>query len=258
MNIQAIIGNVIDRCGGDLIGEKLPSGIATLHVLNTLEILGQELANTFKGTFALKATETLIEQTGQLETTPVFLYRPQYVRYRFTENSPSSHGIGWQELFVLNDVEEITHAENVARPAIWFYGKHPFNYQLSFEPQGGIEVEIWGQNVSSVVANLSIVPQIPEEFSQYVALRAAMIFLDDLLLLRDAAKYQAFFSARKQTMMEEVKIPKKIWTNFLNRDENRNLAMTIEPFDIFSDNYDNYGHSGIVQADLDGLDGGSA
>lgn len=245
MNVQAIVGNVIDRCGDDLIKEKLPTGTVTMHVLNTLEILGNELANTFKGTFALKSVETIIQQTGQLAESPIFLYRPQFVRYRLTESNINSPGTGWQELFVLNDIEEITHAENVGRPSIWFYGKHPFNYQLSFVPLGGIQVEIWGQNVSSVVANLSVVPQIPAEFAQYVAIRAALVFLDDLLLLNDAPRYQAFFSARKQTLMEEIKVPKKTWTNFLNRDENRNLSMNIEPFDIFAE--DSYEETWIRQ-----------
>lgn len=230
MEVSGIVANVIDRCGGDLI-ERVNSATATLHVLNVLELYGLELANTFKGSFAIKRNERFSAQSGALSAESSFIYRPQYVRYR----GGDSNAAGWQELFVLNDIEELTKAENTGVRAIWFSKVKPFAYQLSFMPQSPIDVEIWGQNYNSQLTALSAVPALPEEFSQLVAVEASIRFLDDLLLLDNAARYQAFFVARKRSLEDEKRQLRRLWNNFKERDENRNVEMRRVPFDIFGE-----------------------
>lgn len=235
MNIQVILGNVIDRCGGDLIKEKIPSGAAVLHVLNVIETMGLELADTFKGTYRLSLQQLWSAKTGTLPASPTLLNKPQYVRYRLPNLAPEIYG--WQEIFIVNDIEELTHAENVGRRCVMFSGQHPFKWDLSFVPHENMNVEVFGQFFDPEIASLSNrAPYLPAEFSQLVAVEAALRLLDDLLLLDGAQRYQAFIVARKNTLMEDRRRLDTLWQSFLYRDENKNINFNREPFDIFKDN----------------------
>lgn len=232
MNVDGIIANVIDRCGGSQLA-ALDVSIPTLHVHNKLEIYGLELSNTFKGSYGIKRTEVWTTKEGAMQNDSLFTYRPQYVRIRSPLVSGSTNMGGWAVLNVKNNIDEITQAENISEPAVFFHKIKPFNYILSWAPPQPLTVEIWGQWFDPTFATLAEVPKLPEEFSQLIAVEAALVTLDDLLLLDDSAKVVRFVSMRKETYAAEKRQLLPLWTNFKAREENRNSDDRRKAYNIF-------------------------
>lgn len=230
--VDAILANVIDRCGGDLLKDEFPTNTALLHVMNVIDICGLEMSDTSRNHLPQRLSFSLSAKEGTLSTGTSFAGIPQFVRYRMQNTS----GVVtvWKSLEIVSTIEQLTAYENNNKRAILFTGTaNPYDYILSFTPEDGLAVEIWGQKFIEGFTDTRDDSPLPVEFAQYVCVLASLATLNDLLLLDNAAKYVGFIAARTELLLKDRERLERLWKNFLYRDANRDGGTARDAYDIF-------------------------
>lgn len=199
MNIQEIISNGLDLAGGDLIRQKLDTSFATLVCLNIIDTMMLQLASSKKSIRGYKTSMTLAANSnnGSAGTLEEYMLGDRYVRYR--RNATDK----WEILDVVDEIEELTDAENKGKHVILFVGTtDTTHYYLSWTPTESIVAELWGKILTDEIGNLNSLPPFPPEFSLLAAYRMADFVLNSLLILAPK-DYGAFVVAEKGSLKLE-------------------------------------------------------
>jgi hypothetical protein len=209
MKISEIIATTYDLAGGNRFPLALRMDEITGYVLNIIDRMLGELTISDKGVRGHKISLTFPAnvRTGTVNTSALAL-EPNLFRYRESENER------WQILDIVENIENLTNAENTGKFAVLFYGssKATLNYQLSFKPEKDVVGELWGAEATAEMTGLDALPPFPKELASYVVHAAALIALDDLATLEKPP--MQFIALRKQSISAELKELTKIWTTY--------------------------------------------
>lgn len=232
MNIQAIIANSLDLSGGILVRNTLDADAATLACLNVIDAMMLELGSSGKQITGVKeaVTFTANTQTGTIALANTILDE-KFVRYR-----TAGQVYGWQLLEVVDDIEDLTVAENESRRAVVFQGidRTAITYFLSWIPSEDIAAEIWGKKLATDVASLNDLPPFPNEFALLCAYRTADFVLNQLLLIDDK-KFGSFVLAQKNSIRTELFKLTHIWEVYKANPASANNASRVRPFNAEDD-----------------------
>lgn len=233
MRIETIIANGLDLAGGNLVRHALDADAAALACLNVVDAMMLELSACGKALTQIKEEVTLRAgaQSGDVNLRYSTL-DDKYIRYR---TAGQTHG--WHLLEVLDDIEDVTRAENENRKAICFQGlkRTSLTYHLSFVPAENIEAEIWTGRITPEIAELSSLPPFPEEFSLYCAYRLADFVLNQLLLIDDR-KFASFVLAQKASINGEKARLQHIWEVYKAAPASANSVSRVREYNYRDDN----------------------
>lgn len=215
MTLEEILGTSMDLAGGEIIRERLDSHYAVGILLNIVETMDVELAQSGKAISNLKETITLPAgvNTGTIATTGALGIR--YVRWR------QNTGDRWNILDVIDDIDQFTRAEDRGRRAIMISGSDEtqLTYRLTFTPEEAISAELWGRGwgtndpAGRTPAGGLEVSYLPKEMGNCVAYRVADFLLNQLLLINPQA-YQGFVMAQKASIAGDMRRTEFQWEKY--------------------------------------------
>lgn len=213
MTIEEILGAAMDLAGGEIIRERLDSHYAVGILLNIVETMDLELAQSGKAISNLKESITFTAgaSTGTIATSGVLDVR--YVRWR------RNVGDRWNILDVIDDIDAFTRAENNGRQAVMFAGsdRTALAYRLTFTPEEAISAELWGRgwNTNDPVSRSGglEISYLPQEMGNCVAYRVADFLLNQLLLINPQT-YQAFVAAQKGSIAGDMRRTEFQWEKY--------------------------------------------
>lgn len=233
MTGNEIISNMIDLAGASLV-EKLETHTAVLHYLNCLDDRNLELSNSSRGQRFYQITDaTFNAASGTFADTTIKL-RPSHVRYIVPQGSTSRRP-QWRVIDIVDNIEALTSAANQGREAVFFTAVSPIAWRLSFTPDTSLTVQMFGKKLGADETDLATEPDFPVEFGRLIALEGALMMLDEVLLLDDAQKYQAFVQSRSLKLAGQFKRAEWIWDNY-RANESESMSQS-RPYDVFEQDY---------------------
>lgn len=239
-----IISNAIDLAGASLV-DKLETHTAVLHYLNCLDDRNLELTNSSRGQRFYQITDgTFNAATGTFADTTIKL-RPTHVRYIVPQGSTSLRP-SWRVVDIVDSIEALTDAANDGREAVMFTGVSPIAWRLSWTPDTSLTVQMFGKKLGADEDDLSTEPDFPVEFGRLLSLEIAMMMLDEVLLLDDAKRYEAFVENRTIKLATQFKRAQHIWDVYRsNASESITTQQPYDPWKDFGEVFDDGGVSAL-------------
>lgn len=223
----------IDLCGARLV-EKLPAHTAILHTLNAIDDIELELSHSSKGIRLKKSNVTLASREGTVGDIQLIL--PEFIRYRPNNIQTNDEYGVWQFIEIVSDIDDLTRAERGMREAVMFSnrdGAPTLFYTLSFTPQYAIYAEIYGRQKMSASTTLDTAPNIPEQYGRFAAVKAALMMLDEVLLLDGADKFVPFVQSRKISLLADKQNLSHWWTVYKSNADDATSVGYSKPYDPF-------------------------
>lgn len=231
MTGNEIISNAVDMAGASLV-DKLETHTAVLHYLNALSDRNLQLANSSRGQrFYEISDDEITSESGNFADT-TFRLRPTHVRYRLQPDA-SIQFPKWVIIDIVDTIEELTRAANNGQRAIFFSAISPLSYRLSWAPEETLAVQIFGKRLGADEDDLSAEPDFPNEFGDLLSVEIAMHMLDEVLLLDDAKRYQAFVESRSLKLQGRFQRLEWIWNVYRsNASESQSIS---RPYNVWED-----------------------